>query len=107
MISKHPQQDRYTMRPTFKVFKSVLSGTMAGTVVDTLGVGMEDIVVQAVSGGDTTSTITTEAGLYKFILLEGTYDLSATGLGLEADTSYSAVALTSGTQLSGYDFILE
>lgn len=106
-ISKHPQQDRYTMRPTFKVFKSVLSGTIAGTVVDTLGVGIEDIVVQAVLAGDTTSTITSEAGLYKFILLEGTYNISATGFELSSDTSYSAIELTPEDQLSGYDFVLE
>ncbi|MCF7826674.1 MAG: DUF4382 domain-containing protein [Candidatus Marinimicrobia bacterium] len=105
-ISKHPTQDRYTMRPTFKVFKSILSGTLAGTVTDTLGTGMEDIVVQAVLAGDTTSTITSEAGAYKFILLEGSYDLSATGFELQADTSYASVDLTSGDQLSGYNFIL-
>jgi len=106
-ISKHPQQDRYSMRPTFRVFKSVLSGTISGMVSDSFGTGLEDIVVQAVSGGDTTSTLTGEDGMYKLILLEGNYDLSATGFELESDTSYTAVGLTSGDQLSGYDFILK
>ena len=106
-INKHPKQDRYSMRPTFKVFKSVLSGTMSGMVTDSLDAGLEDIVVQAVTGGDTTSTITGEAGMYQFILLEGTYDLSATGFELETDTSYSAVALTPEDNLTGYDFNLK
>lgn len=106
-ISKHPQQDRYSMRPTFKVFKSVLSGTISGMVVDSLGSGLEDIVVQAVSGGDTTSTITNETGLYQFILLGETYDLLATGFELTADTSYHDIALTAGSDLIDYNFILD
>jgi hypothetical protein len=105
-INKHPSQDRYTLRPTFKVFKSVLSGTISGMVTDTSGVGLEDIVVQASFGGDTTSTITSESGSYQFILEAGTYDLEATGFELEADTSYIGIDLSAESQLVGFDFTL-
>jgi len=106
-INKHPNQDRYSMRPTFKVFKSVLSGTIAGTVSDSLGTGMEDVVVQAISGTDTTTTISNTAGSYKFVLLQGSYDLSAMAFELESDTSYTSTDLSSGSQLVGYDFVLK
>ena len=106
-INKHSNQDRYTLKPTFKVFRSVLSATISGTVTDTLGTGLDDIVVQAIMAGDTTSTLSSDSGQYKFILLEGSYDISSMGYELAADTSYQNVALTAGSNLSGYNFILE
>jgi len=105
-INKHPNQDRYTLRPTFKVYKSVLSETISGIVTDSLGAGLEDIVVQAAQGDDTTSTITSESGSYQFILEAGTYDLSAAGFELESDTTYTAVELVAEAQLTGFDFAL-
>ncbi len=105
-IKNHPKQDRYTLRPTFKVFKSVLSGTISGLVSDSDGAALEDIVIQAVSGGDTTSTLTSESGHYQFILVGGTYDLSAAGYELESDTSYAAVELVAESQLTRYDFTM-
>ncbi|MCF7808140.1 MAG: DUF4382 domain-containing protein [Candidatus Marinimicrobia bacterium] len=105
-IHKHPKQDRYSMRPTFKVFKSELSGTISGTVTDTAGTAIEEAVVMAVQNGDTTATLSSVSGEYKFVLLEGTYTLSSEAFALAADTSYSAVSLTAGSDLTGYDFVL-
>ncbi|MCF7824909.1 MAG: DUF4382 domain-containing protein [Candidatus Marinimicrobia bacterium] len=106
-INKHPVQDKYSLQPTFRVFKSVLSGTIAGAVYDTTGAGMEDIVIQAISNGDTVSTLSSESGLYQLILLEGAYTLEADGFELMADTSYSAISLAAGDHLSDYDFVME
>ena len=106
-IKKHPRQDRYSMNPTFKVFKSVLSGTIAGTIVDTAGTGLEDVVVNAVTASDTTTTLTDTDGNYQFILLGGTYGLSAEAVDLVADTSYMAVELSAGSNLNDYDFTME
>ena len=106
-INKHPNQDRYSMRPTFKVFRSVVSGTIAGTVLDTSGAGLDDVVVNAIAGEDTTTTLTDADGGYQFILLAGDYELSADAFELTADTIYTAVNLTSGSNLTGYDFTME
>lgn len=103
-IWKHPLQDRYSMNPTFRIFKSVLSGTLSGVVLDSLDQGLEDAVVQAISGTDTTSTITDDDGNYQLILLAGTYDLSAEADGLVADTAYSDIDLEANNHLSGYTF---
>ena len=106
-INKHPQQDRYSLQPTFRVFKSTLSGTIAGTVNDTVGVGLEDISVYAVTGNDTISTLTGETGEYKLILLGNTYDISSAGYDVSADTTYQAVVLNANDHLLGFDFIME
>ncbi|MCF7807452.1 MAG: DUF4382 domain-containing protein [Candidatus Marinimicrobia bacterium] len=105
-IHKHPYLERYSMKPVFKVFRSVLSATLAGTISDTLGAGLDDIVVHAVMAGDTTSTLSSDTGQYKFILLEGTYNVSAEGFELTADTSYQDVLVTAGNSLADYNFIL-
>ncbi|MFH1850710.1 MAG: DUF4382 domain-containing protein [Candidatus Neomarinimicrobiota bacterium] len=106
-INKHPSQNRYTLQPTFRLFKSVLSGTIAGSVADTAGAGLPDIAVYAVADADTIATLTDEDGGYKFILLDGTYNISAAGYEMTTDTVYQAVSLTAGAELTGYDFILE
>lgn len=105
-INKHPRRDEYSMTPTFKVFKSILSGTIAGTVTDSSGTGLEDIVINAVVGNDSTATITDNTGNYQFILLEGTYDISAQGYNMTSDTTYSSVSLPAGNNLTDFDFTL-
>lgn len=106
-IKKHPNQDRYSLRPTFKVFKSVLSGTLAGTVMDSTGAGIEDVSVYAVTGNDTITTLTENSGEYKLILLEGTYTVYSLGDSILSDTTYSDLAINAGENLSGYNFIME
>lgn len=106
-ISKHPTQDRYAMRPTFRVFKSVLSGTISGTIIDTSGIGIEDVFVYSVAGSDSLATLSSESGEYKFILISGTYTISAAGYNLTADTTFQAIVLNIGDELVGYDFIME
>lgn len=105
-IHKHPKQDRYSMRPTFKVFKSELSGTISGVVTDTAGVGVEDATVNAIANGDTTSTLTSESGAYKFILLSGDYSVGAEVYEMTADTSYAGIVLEAGDDLVDYDFVV-
>ena len=106
-INKHPSEDRYSMQPTFRVFKSVLSGTIAGTVINTSGVGLQNISVYAVAGDDSVATLSNESGVYKLILLSGTYTVSAAGYEMSTDTTYQAVELNTGDQLTGFDFIVE
>ncbi|MCD6205515.1 MAG: DUF4382 domain-containing protein [Candidatus Marinimicrobia bacterium] len=103
-INKHPNQNRYTLQPTFRVFKSVLSGTIAGTVSDTLGNGVQDVSIYAVANDDSVTTLTDENGQYKLILLAGTYDLSAAGFNLQADTTFAGVELSAEDELIGFDF---
>jgi len=106
-INKHPTQDSYSLQPTFRIFKSVLSGTIAGIAFDTTGSGIEDVSVYAVSGADTITTLTNETGGYMFILLDGTYNISASGFELAADTIYQSIELEAGDELTNYNFILK
>ena len=106
-INKHPQQESYSLQPTFRVFKSTLSGTIAGTVTDTAGFGLEDISIYAVTGSDTIATLTGETGDYKLILLGDTYIISSAGYDVSADTTYHAVELNVDDHLTGFDFIME
>jgi hypothetical protein len=100
--------NRYSLRPTFKAFKKVLSGTVAGVVTDTSGAAVPNAAVHAVSGGDSTTTITTDAGAYKFILLAGGYDITASAEAFDAaDTSYPGVQVAAEDTLSGYDFKMQ
>ena len=100
--------DKYILLPTFRAFKEVLSGTLSGTVTDTLGSGIENATASATSPDYSTSTVTDSIGMYKLILPEGNYDISATAAGYtSADTVYSGITLTAGTDLIGFDFILE
>lgn len=100
--------DKYILLPSFRAFKEVLSGTLSGTVTDTLGSGIENATVSATSPEYSTSTITDSIGMYKLILPEGDYDISANAAGYtSADTVYSGITLTAGTDLTGFDFTLE
>ena len=89
------------------MFKSTLSGTIAGTVTDTAGFGLEDISIYAVTGSDTIATLTGETGDYKLILLGDTYIISSAGYDVSADTTYHAVELNVDDHLTGFDFIME
>lgn len=106
-IHKYANDDRYILQPTFRVFKSQSSGTIAGTVTDTSGSGIQNISVYAVAGDDSITTLTSESGAYMLILLAGTYDISARSYGLYADTTYQAVQLEAEEHLTGFDFIME
>lgn len=98
----------YLLRPAFRAFKKVLSGTISGTVKDAAGEGIPNALVEAITQNDTTSTVTDSAGVYKLILLEGTYDLKASAEGYTtADTTYTGVEVNAGDNLTGYNFILQ
>lgn len=102
-----PGHSSYRLQPVFKTFKKVLSGTVAGSVQNTTGMGIPNALVEAIALNDTTSTLTDSTGTYKLILVEGTYELRASAEGYTvADTTYAAVEVTAGTDLTGYDFIL-
>jgi len=102
-----PGLGQYRMRPTFKAFKKLLSGTVAGSVQDTAGVGIVNALVEAIASNDTTATVTNSTGAYKLILLEGMYDLKASAEGYTtADTFYTGVEVNAGVNLMGYNFIL-
>ena len=99
---------KYLLRPAFKAFKKVLSGTIAGTVKDAAGVGIPNALVEAIILDDVTATLTDSDGAYKLILLESTYELKASAEGYAtADTTYAEVAVGAGADLTGYSFILQ
>ncbi|HCK99136.1 MAG TPA: hypothetical protein DHW42_03410 [Candidatus Marinimicrobia bacterium] len=106
-IHQYANNDRYILQPTFRVFKSQLSGTIVGTVTDTSGTGIRNISVYAVAGDDSITTLTGESGEYMLILLAGTYDISARGYDLYADTTYQAVQLNAEEHLTDFDFIMK
>ena len=100
----------YTLQPTFKTFKSVLSGTVAGAVRDTLGVGILHAAVEAVNAAtnDTTTTLTDSTGAYQLVLLEGTYDITASAQGYAiSDTAYAGVYVQAMADLLEYDFVMQ
>jgi len=98
---------KYLLRPSFKAFKKVISGTVSGTVEDPAGVGIHNASVEAKdrATGDTVSTLTDTAGAYKLVLLEGTYDLSAFAEGYaDADNVYTELKVEAGADLTDYNF---
>jgi hypothetical protein len=76
-------------------------------VTDTSGVGVQNVSIYAVAGGDSVATLTNESGAYKLILLSGTYSISAVGYELSTDTIYQVVELNTEDHLTGFDFIVE
>lgn len=105
-INKHPIQERYILQPTFRVFKSVLSGTISGTVVDSVGNGLQDVSVYAVSNGDSVTTLTNTDGNYKLILLAGNYAVSAASYDLMADTVYQNIAIDAEENVVNLNFVM-
>ena len=85
------------LHPTFHLFKEMISGTIAGTVSDTLGAPFENIVIEAVSATYSTSTLTDSLGQYLLTLPMETYNISTVlDTTMSADTSYSDVVLNAG-----------
>ncbi|HID93906.1 MAG TPA: DUF4382 domain-containing protein [bacterium (Candidatus Stahlbacteria)] len=98
----------YLLRPTFRAFKKILSGTISGSVKDTTGMGIPNALVKAISLNDTVSTITNSTGSYKLILPAGIYDIGASAEDYTvADTMYIGVEVQAGKDLINYDFVLE
>ena len=99
---------KYLLRPAFKAFKKVLSGTVAGNVKDAAGAGISNALVEAITPNDVTTTVTDSNGAYKLILLEDTYELKASAEGYtKADTTYTGVEVGAGADLIGYSFVLQ
>jgi hypothetical protein len=70
-ISHTPDQG-YIMRPTFRAFKRVTSGTISGAVSDITSHPIAIASVHAISGEDTTTTLTDTLGTYMLIVPTGT-----------------------------------
>jgi len=98
----------YIMRPTFRAFKRVVSGTISGAVSDTAGSPVENAAVHAVDADDdTTSTLTDTLGSYMLIVPEGTYQVGAEAENYaSSDTTYSGIEVEAMDELSGYDFTM-
>ena len=100
----------YKLKPVFHAFKKTLSEAISGTVTDTLGVGIEDAMVTAFDGSDSTSTLTDTAGNYTLILPSGTYTLEASAAGYTmSDTTYTSVVVDPDDLilLTDFDFVLQ
>lgn len=97
----------FKLKPSYRVFKEDISGTVAGMVTDDTGAPLANVMVDAQSVDYSTSTYTDSSGGYMFILPEGTYDVSAVAdSGFVVDTSYSGVMLNAGDALTGFDFVI-
>ena len=98
---------KYILHPTFKAFKKVISGTVAGTVTDTSGAGVPNALVEASASNETTATVTDSTGAYKLVLVEGNYDISASADGYSAsDITYEGLSVQSEANLTDRDFVL-
>lgn len=106
-IKKFHAQDQYSLQPTFRVIKKVLSGTISGKVTNFDDTGLANASVYAVNGSDSITTLTNADGYYKLILLAGTYDISAAAVGFAADTLYQDVILNAEDELANKNFIME
>ncbi|MFA4838510.1 MAG: DUF4382 domain-containing protein [Candidatus Neomarinimicrobiota bacterium] len=106
-IHKHPTQDRYSLQPTFRVMKKVLSGTISGKVTKSDQTALANASVYAVSGSDSVTTLTNTDGFYQLVVLAGTYNISAAADGFTADTLYQAVAIQAEDDLINKNFIMQ
>lgn len=98
---------KYLLHPTFKAFKQVISGTIAGNVVDSLSNPLENVTIDAVGVSYATSTMTDAEGNYLLVLPADIYDITATADNLTADTSYTGIELNPLDELTGFDFVME
>lgn len=97
----------YLLHPAFRAFKKVISGNVSGTARDTSGTGIPNVMVEATGAGQSFATVTDSTGAYTLVVAEGTYDLAASAEGYaSSDTTYRAVAVEAGSDITGYDFIL-
>ncbi|MDD5766735.1 MAG: DUF4382 domain-containing protein [Candidatus Marinimicrobia bacterium] len=106
-IHKHPTQDRYSLQPTFRIIKKVLSGTISGKVTKSDQTTVANASVYAVSGSDSVTTLTNTDGFYQLVVLAGTYDISAAADGFTADTLYQAVTVQAEDDLKDRNFIMQ
>lgn len=98
---------KYLLHPTFKAFKQVISGTIAGKVVDSLNNPLENVMIDATSTEYSTSTLTDTDGNYLLVLPADIYNITATADSLTADTSYSGIELNPLDNLTDFDFKME
>ena len=100
--------NEYKLKPTYNMFKEDLSGSISGIVTDTLGAPIDNVMIDAISTGYSTSTITDSTGNYLLILPVGVYSLTAMLDSTSVvDTTYHDINLMSGDSLSGYNFIIQ
>ena len=101
----------YKLKPVFKTFKKVVSGTIAGSVKIAGDTPVANALITAVNTADpndSVSTISDSSGEYKLVVLAGTYDVTAASeLYPIADRSYAGVAVSAGGSLTGKNFILQ
>lgn len=98
----------YILHPTFKAFKKVISGTVAGTVKDRSGAGIQNALVEASGSNETIATVTDSTGAYKLILVESNYDVSASASGYSTpDTLYEGLSVQAEAKLTDYGFVLQ
>jgi len=106
-IKKYHNQDRYSLQPTFRVMKKVLSGTISGKVTQSDQTALANASVYAVSGSDSIVTLTNADGYYQLVVLAGTFNISAAANGFTADTLYQSVAVEAEDALTNYNFIMQ
>ena len=83
------------------------SGTISGTVTDTLSNPVTGVTVYAAELLYSTSTITNSLGQYLLTLPFGLYEIRAMiDSASMTDTTYTGVALNAGDNLTGYDFVI-
>ena len=99
--------DVFMLKPTYRVFKETLSGTIAGTVTDTLNNPVAGVTIYASELLYSTSTITNSMGNYLLTLPFGLYEIRAMiDSASTTDTTYTGVSLNAGDNLTGYDFVI-
>jgi hypothetical protein len=80
---------------------------VSGKVEDTLGKGITNALVQALTGADTVSTFTRSNGWYELILNQGTYTVTAASENYaQSDTAYADLPVGAGENARGYNFVL-
>lgn len=100
--------ESFKLKPTYRVFKEDISGTISGNVTDTLENPLENVVIEATGLSYSTSTLTDEFGNYLLTLPFGLYEISAAlDANSAADTTYTGIALSAGDNLTGFDFVIK
>jgi hypothetical protein len=100
---------KYLLRPSFKAFEKVISGTVSGMVTaeGPAGAGIANALVEAVTPDDVVSTVTDDTGAYKLVLPEGMYDLKASAEGYTGvDDTHTGLEVKAEVDLTDYNFTL-
>ena len=95
----------YQLKPTFRAFKKVISGIVEGKVLNSEGDGIKNVLVEAVSGDMSTSTVTDGQGVYKLILPQGIYQLAASAEGYSLVEAPTAVTVEAQAMLQDQNFM--